>query len=61
MRRGIEIRTAFSPTRMSATHLRAVYQVVSPAVERTIAAGAERPVVGKCDRLTVRRRQGGKR
>ena len=59
MRRGIEIRTAFSPTRMSATHLRAVYQVVSPAVERTIAAGAERPVVGKCDRLTVRRRQGG--
>jgi hypothetical protein len=38
-----------------------VYEVVSPAVERTIAAGAERPVVGRCDRLTMRRRQGGKR
>jgi hypothetical protein len=59
MRRGIEIRMAFAPTRMSATHLRAVYEVVSPVVERTVAAGAE-PVVGHRERLMVRRRQGGK-
>ncbi len=51
---------AFAPTRMSATHLRAVYEVASPVVERTVVVGAERPVVGNGDRLMVRRRQGGK-
>jgi hypothetical protein len=60
MRRGIEIRMAFAPTRMSATHLRVVYEVASPVVERTVVVGAERPVVGNGDRLMVRRRQGGK-
>lgn len=38
MRRGIEIRTAFAPTRMSAAHLHAAYELVSPGVERTVAA-----------------------
>jgi hypothetical protein len=38
MRRGIEIRTAFAPTRMSAAHLDVAYELVSPGVERTVAA-----------------------
>jgi hypothetical protein len=36
MRSGIEIRTAFAPTRMSAAHLRAAYELVSPVVERAV-------------------------
>jgi hypothetical protein len=36
MRRGIKIRVAFLPTRLSAEHLRAAYEVVTPVVERTI-------------------------
>ncbi|HEY6356009.1 MAG TPA: hypothetical protein VIY30_16100 [Burkholderiaceae bacterium] len=44
MRRGIEIRVAFAPTRSSAMHLRAAYAVVSPTAERTIVAADERVV-----------------
>jgi hypothetical protein len=36
MRRGLEIRVAFSPTRLSAEHLRAVYEVVTPMIERVV-------------------------
>jgi hypothetical protein len=44
MRRAIEIRVAFVPTRLSAMHLRAAYAVVSPTAERTIVASQERVV-----------------
>jgi hypothetical protein len=36
MRRGLEIRLAFVPTRLSAEHLRAVYEMVTPVVDREI-------------------------
>ena len=49
MRRGIEIRVAFAPTRSSAMHLRAAYAVVSPRVERTIVAADEGVVDDKED------------
>jgi hypothetical protein len=41
MRRGIEIRVAFAPTRLSAMNLRAAYAVVSPIAERTVVATDE--------------------
>jgi hypothetical protein len=44
IRRGIEIRVAFAPTRSSAMHLRAAYAVVSPTAERTVVAADERVV-----------------
>jgi hypothetical protein len=59
MRRGIEIRTAFAPTRLSAMHLRVAYEVVSPVVERTVTAATEREPAG--DRVVARRRKGVKR
>jgi hypothetical protein len=36
MRRGLVIRVAFSPTRLSADHLRAAYEVVTPVIERVV-------------------------
>jgi len=36
LRRRLEIREAFSPTRLSAEHLRAAYEVVSPMIERAV-------------------------
>jgi len=56
-RRGIEIRTAFAPTRLSAMYLRAAYEAVSPVVERSVvgaviderdseAAATQRPKAG---------------
>lgn len=36
MRRRLEIRVAFAPTRLSAEHLRVAYEVVSAVVDRTI-------------------------
>jgi hypothetical protein len=48
MRRGIEIRTAFAPTRTSAAHLHAAYELVSRGVERTVAA-AQRVVADERD------------
>jgi hypothetical protein len=40
MRRKLEIRVAFCPTRLSDEHLRCAYEVVTPVVER---------VMNKCD------------
>jgi hypothetical protein len=62
MRRGIEIRVAFAPTRSSAMHLRAVYAVVSPTAERTVVAGDERIVEDAEDgaaEVAPRRRKAG--
>jgi hypothetical protein len=61
MRRGIEIRTAFAPTRLSATNLRAAYEVVSPVVERTIVATAEQADVEPVERAVLRRQPAGGR
>lgn len=41
MRRGLEIRVAFAPTRLSAEHLRAAYEMVSAVVDRTIVRPSE--------------------
>jgi hypothetical protein len=38
---GFEIREVFMPTRLSAMHLRAAYEVVSPESERTVVGGQE--------------------
>jgi hypothetical protein len=62
MRRGIEIRVAFAPTRMSATHLRAAYAVVSSVVERTVVASAQRDFADEHDGaapVAQRRRKAG--
>ena len=37
MRREFVLRVAFSPTRLSAEHLREAYEVVTPVTERTVA------------------------
>jgi hypothetical protein len=60
MRRGIEIREAFAPTRLSAIHLRAAYEVISPVIERPVVA-AEREAVDERERIVVPRRQGANR
>jgi hypothetical protein len=60
MRRGIEIRTAFAPTRMSKTYLRAAYERVSPVVQRTVVAPTTPEIAEDRNRNVVRRRQGGK-
>jgi hypothetical protein len=36
MRRGLRIRVAFAPTRLSETYLRTAYEVVSPTAQRTV-------------------------
>lgn len=36
MRRGLEIRVAFAPTRLAPEHLRAVYEMVTPIVDRAV-------------------------
>jgi len=36
MRRGLEIRVAFAPTRLSVEHLRAVYEMVTPVIDRVV-------------------------
>lgn len=64
-RRGIEIHTAFAPTRLSAMYLRAAYGAVSPVVERTVVGAAEQAVVdGRDSEGTVsqrRRKEGASR
>jgi hypothetical protein len=58
-RRGIEIHTAFAPTRLSAMYLRAAYEAVSPVVERTVVGAAEQAVVEARDSAgAVLRRRG---
>jgi|HubBroStandDraft_4_1064222.scaffolds.fasta_scaffold18962_2 hypothetical protein len=55
------IRVAFSPTRLSADHLRAVYEVVTPIIERVVT---REEGVATCKRerrvgdVAVRRRGG---
>jgi len=49
MRRGIEIRVAFAPTRHSAMNLRTAYSVVTPMVERPVIATVELEVADKQD------------
>jgi hypothetical protein len=41
MRRGMEIRVAFAPTRLSPEHLRAVYELVTPVIERSVVRRSE--------------------
>ncbi len=60
MRRAIEIRVAFVPTRLSAMHLRAAYAVVSPTAERTVVASEERVVDDEQDGAVEVARQRGK-
>jgi hypothetical protein len=63
MRRGLEIRMAFAPTRMSAVHLRAAYEVVSPVIERIVIVvdSAEQAVADECERAIERKKQGGRK
>ncbi|HEY3961684.1 MAG TPA: hypothetical protein VGL84_04105 [Gaiellaceae bacterium] len=65
MRRGIEIRVAFVPTRLSATYLRAAYAVVRPVVECAVVAGVQREVAeeheGAAPVARRRRKEGGSR
>ena len=42
MRRGLEIRVAFAPTRLSAEHLHAVYEMVTPIVDRAVVRQSEK-------------------
>ena len=41
VRRRIQIRVAFAPTRFSAEHLRSVYETLVPLVERSIRAKSD--------------------
>lgn len=41
MRRALEIRVAFAPTRLAAEHLRAVYEMVTPVVDRAVVRERE--------------------
>jgi hypothetical protein len=41
MRRGMEIRVAFAPTRLSPEHLRTVYEIVTPVIERSVVRRSE--------------------
>lgn len=61
MRRGLKIRVAFSPTRLSADHLRTVYEVVTPMIERIVIR--EEDVVAtrkreRSDEVAPRQRRG---
>ena len=61
MRRTIEIREAFAPTRLSAAHLRKAYDVVSPVVERTIVGAEPAQAVEHYAHHEKTRRRGGHR
>ena len=41
MRRSMEIRVAFAPTRLSPEHLRAVYEMVTPVTDRSVVRRRE--------------------
>jgi hypothetical protein len=61
MRRGFEIRVAFSATRLSAEHLRAAYEVVTPMIERIVAMEDNATVARQRDEEGLRRRRRGTR
>jgi hypothetical protein len=44
MRRGLEIRVAFRPTRLSTEHLRTAYEIATPMSERRISRRDDEPV-----------------
>lgn len=58
MRRELEIRVAFVPTRLSVEHLRAVYEVVTPMTERVVVKTSDG---GRDDQNASLRRRGGTR
>ena len=63
MRRGLKIRVAFSPTRLSADHLRAVYEVVTPMIERVVIREGDAVATRKRDRgdgVASRQRRGAR-
>ena len=59
MRRGLEIRVAFAPTRLSAEHLRAAYEMVSAVVDRTIVRPSKDVVERELDIDVAREEQRG--
>jgi hypothetical protein len=62
MRRGLEIRVAFVPTRLSVEHLRAVYEVVTPMSERAVVKTGDvaRDARDDGEAVAVRRRRGAR-
>jgi hypothetical protein len=44
MRRGLEIREVFRPTRLSSEHLRAAYETATPMIERPVIRRGDAPV-----------------
>jgi hypothetical protein len=58
MRRNFVLRVAFSPTRLSAEHLREAYEVVTPVSERTIVTTESDE--GRRTRPTERSRRGSR-
>lgn len=59
MRRGLEIRVAFAPTRLSVEHLRAVYEVVTPMTERAVVKESVAVRENEADEnASMRRRRG---
>jgi hypothetical protein len=53
MRRTLEIRVAFTPTRLSAEYLRAAYEVVTPTIERTIVAEETAPGIAQDEKVVT--------
>jgi len=43
MRRGLQIRVAFAPTRLWEAHLRTAYEVVSPTAKRAVSVRQPAP------------------
>jgi hypothetical protein len=62
MRRGLEIRVAFAPTRLSAEYLRAAYEMVNAVVERAIVRPSDEVANERALGINVARQgQGGAR
>jgi hypothetical protein len=59
MRREMQIRVAFEPTRLSAEYLRRAYEIVLPLVERTVTKAAENaaPPEGRTRSVAQRRQR----
>ena len=60
MRRRFEIRVAFSATRLSAEHLRAAYEVVTPIVRRAIATKQSEEITDSVAHVVARNRSRGR-
>lgn len=60
MRRGLEIRVSFTPMRSSAEHLRTVYEMVTPVIDRAVVRESA-DVIDESDRTDRRQRQRGTR